>query len=163
MGQCVCGHHRLLTHSSLISLCVKHLAQTVLSPQWGCPLLQASLVMVTLPLIHSVSMSLSDVTLWWKSNSCCPSTNTRNRLCSQWISTWEQRRDTSGCLVSFILLQTNELNIVNQPKHVVAFKSGGLTAAGGEFVGMTWGWFLTPPVQIIRKLKFSQLYLFKPF
>lgn len=55
--------------------------------------LHASLVMVTLPLIHNVSMSLSDVTRWLKSNSCCPSTNTRKRLCSQWISICEEKQD----------------------------------------------------------------------
>lgn len=59
-------------------------------------LFYASLVMVMLPLIHSVSMLLSDVSLWEKSNICCPSTNTRNRLCSQWISICEETRETRG-------------------------------------------------------------------
>ena len=68
---------------------------------WTATCVHASLVTLTWPLIHSVSTSPSAVSLWWKSNSFCPSTNTRNRLCSHWISICSRDETERQRLISF--------------------------------------------------------------
>lgn len=73
----------------------------------GC---QASLVIVIEPLIHNVSTLSSEATWWWKSQSCSPSTNTRKRLHSQRISSWET--ETHDSLFNNWRCGTQQLELV---------------------------------------------------